>query len=196
MTSVFLTERNPDNVIDMKRPQFALLLMIIGLIALSPLVVYPFFVMKLLCFALFACAFNLVLGYVGLLSFGHAAFFGMGSYISGWLLKSYGVSAEVAMLAGGMVGALLGLCFGWLAIRREGVYFAMITLALAQMVYFFCLQAPFTGGEDGIQRIPRGALFGRLSLNSDLSMFYVATVVFILGLLFVHRIIHSPFGRF
>jgi branched-chain amino acid transport system permease protein len=111
------------------------------------------------------------------------------------LLKSYGVSAEVAMLGGGLIGALLGLCFGWLAIRRQGVYFAMITLALAQMVYFVCLQAPFTGGEDGIQKIPRGALFGYLSLESDLSMFLVAVAVFVLGLLFVHRIIHSPFGQ-
>ena len=126
---------------------------------------YPVFLMKVLCFALFACAFNLLIGYVGLLSFGHAAFFGMGSYVTAWTIKHWGITAEVAILLGGATGAALGLVMGWLAIRRQGIYFAMITLALAQMVYFFCLQAPFTGGEDGIQQVPRGRLFGVLSLE-------------------------------
>jgi branched-chain amino acid transport system permease protein len=148
-----------------------------------------------LCFALFACAFNLLIGYVGLLSFGHAAYFGMGGYITGYAAKAWGVPPELAILMGGAVGALLGVPFGWLAIRRTGIYFAMITLALAQMVYFFCLQAPFTGGEDGIQAIPRGTLFGMFDLTSDLTMYWLVAGVFLAGFLLVHRIVHSPFGQ-
>jgi branched-chain amino acid transport system permease protein len=151
--------------------------------------------MKVLCFALFACAFNLLIGYVGLLSFGHAAFFGMGSYITAWTIKHWGVSAEVAILLGGATGAILGLVLGWLAIRRQGIYFAMITLALAQMVYFFCLQAPFTGGEDGIQQVPRGRLFGLISLDSDMTIYWLVAAIFIAGFLLIHRIVHSPFGQ-
>jgi branched-chain amino acid transport system permease protein len=136
-----------------------------------------------------------MIGYVGLLSFGHAAFFGMGSYVTAWTIKHWGISAEVAILLGGATGAALGLVLGWLAIRRQGIYFAMITLALAQMVYFFCLQAPFTGGEDGIQQVPRGKLFGLLSLDGDMTIYWVVAIVFLAGFLLIHRIVHSPFGQ-
>jgi len=151
--------------------------------------------MKVLCFALFACAFNLLIGFVGLLSFGHAAYFGMGSYVTAWTAKNWGVTPEIAILLGGLTGAALGCLFGALAIRRQGLYFAMITLALAQMNYFFCLQAPFTGGEDGIQQVPRGALFGLISLRTDLAMYVVVAVVFLLCFLLIHRVVHSPFGQ-
>jgi branched-chain amino acid transport system permease protein len=151
--------------------------------------------MKCLCFALFALAFNLLVGYVGLLSFGHAAYFGSASYVSAYAAKAWGLTPEIAILAGTAYGAALGLVFGWLAIRRQGIYFAMITLALAQMLYFFYLQAPFTGGEDGIQGVPRGKLFGVLDLTSNLIMYYVVLAVFVAGFLMVFRIIHSPFGQ-
>jgi branched-chain amino acid transport system permease protein len=177
------------------RPQAMALLLMVAAIVLAPTVLYPVFLMKVLCFALFACAFNLLIGYVGLLSFGHAAFFGMGGYVAAWTAKNWGVSAEVAILFGGLTGAALGAVFGWLAIRRQGIYFAMITLALAQMVYFFCLQAPFTGGEDGIQQVPRAPLFGVISMESDMSLCWVVAVVFLAGFLLIHRIVHSPFGQ-
>jgi branched-chain amino acid transport system permease protein len=177
------------------RPQAMALLLMVAAIVLAPTVLYPVFLMKVLCFALFACAFNLLIGYVGLLSFGHAAFFGMGGYVAAWTAKNWGVSAEVAILFGGLTGAALGAVFGWLAIRRQGIYFAMITLALAQMVYFFCLQAPFTGGEDGIQQVPRAPLFGVISMESDMSLYWVVAVVFLAGFLLIHRIVHSPFGQ-
>jgi branched-chain amino acid transport system permease protein len=167
----------------------------VALIVSSPAVLYPVFLMKVLCFALFACAFNLLIGYVGLLSFGHAAFFGMGSYVTAWTIKHWGITAEVAILLGGATGALLGLVLGWLAIRRQGIYFAMITLALAQMVYFFCLQAPFTGGEDGIQQVPRGKLFGIISLDADMTIYWLVAIIFLAGFLLIHRIVHSPFGQ-
>jgi branched-chain amino acid transport system permease protein len=162
---------------------------------LCPWILYPVFLMKVLCFALFACAFNLLIGYVGLLSFGHAAFFGMGSYVTAWTVKHWGLSAEIAILLGGLTGAALGLVLGWLAIRRQGLYFAMITLALAQMVYFFCLQAPFTGGEDGIQQVPRSALFGLFSLDRDMAIYWLVAFVFLAGFLLIHRVVHSPFGQ-
>ena len=177
------------------RTQAIAFLLMVALVVLCPFVLYPVFLMKVLCFALFACAFNLLIGYVGLLSFGHAAFFGMGSYLSAWAVKQWGVSAEIAILLGGMMGGSLGLVLGWLAIRRQGLYFAMITLALAQMVYFFCLQAPFTGGEDGIQQVPRGRLFGIISLDKDMSIYWVVAFVFLAGFLLIHRIVHSPFGQ-
>jgi branched-chain amino acid transport system permease protein len=177
------------------RSQGIAFLVMVALIALSPSVLYPVFLMKVLCFALFACAFNLMIGYVGLLSFGHAAFFGMGSYVTAWTIKHWGISAEVAILLGGATGAVLGLALGWLAIRRQGIYFAMITLALAQMVYFFCLQAPFTGGEDGIQQVPRGKLFGLISLDGDMTIYWVVAIIFLAGFLLIHRIVHSPFGQ-
>jgi branched-chain amino acid transport system permease protein len=151
--------------------------------------------MRVLTAALFASAFNLMIGYVGLLSFGQAAFFGMGSYVTAWTMKTWHVDASIAIILGGLTGAVLGLVLGYLAIRRSGIYFAMITLALAQMVYFFCLEAPFTGGEDGIQQVPRGYLFGFINLNNDMTMYWVTAAVFLAGFLLVHRIIHSPFGQ-
>ena len=177
------------------RAQVIAFLLMVALIAVCPFVLYPVFLMKVLCFALFACAFNLLIGYVGLLSFGHAAFFGMGSYVAAWAAKHWGVSAEVAILLGGLTGGVLGVVLGFIAIRRQGLYFAMITLALAQMVYFFCLQAPFTGGEDGIQQVPRGAVFGLFSMQSDMAMYVLVAVVFMLCFLLIHRIVHSPFGQ-
>lgn len=177
------------------RPQLVALGVLVALIIFCPFVLYPVFLMKVLCFALFACAFNLLLGYVGLLSFGHAAFFGMGSYVAAWCAKNWGVTAEVAILLGGGTGAALGLVLGWLAIRRAGIYFAMITLALAQMVYFFCLEAPFTGGEDGIQQVPRSPLFGVISMQPDMHIYVLVAVVFLAGFLLIHRVVHSPFGQ-
>jgi branched-chain amino acid transport system permease protein len=170
-------------------------LVLLGLGIAAPFIIYPVFLMKALCFALFAAAFNLLLGYVGLLSFGHAAYFGFGAYVCGQAAKVWGLTPELAVLAGTAVGTLMGLAFGWLAIRRQGIYFAMITLALAQMVFFFCVQAPFTHGEDGIQAIPRGHLFGLIDLNPNLTLYYFVLVVFILGVFLIQRIIHSPFGH-
>ncbi len=177
------------------RAQMVAFLVMVGLIVVCPFVLYPVFLMKVLCFALFACAFNLLIGYVGLLSFGHAAFFGMGSYVAAWAAKRWGVSAEVAILLGGLTGAALGVVLGFIAIRRQGLYFAMITLALAQMVYFFCLQAPFTGGEDGIQQVPRAPLLGFISMQPDMHIYWLVAAVFLIGFLFIHRIVHSPFGQ-
>jgi branched-chain amino acid transport system permease protein len=153
------------------------------------------FVAEALTIALFAVAFNLLIGYAGLLSFGHAAFFGMGAYVAAYAVKSWGLAPELGILAGTAVAAVLGLLFGVIAIRRQGIYFAMITLALAQLVYFFCLQAPFTNGEDGIQAVPRGRLLGILDLGDDRVMYYVVLAVFLAGFLLVQRIVHSPFGQ-
>jgi branched-chain amino acid transport system permease protein len=177
------------------RAQAVAFLVMVILIVVSPWVLYPVFLMKVLCFALFACAFNLMIGYVGLLSFGHAAFFGMGSYITAWTAKHWGLSAEVAILLGGATGGILGLVLGYIAIRRQGLYFAMITLGLAQMVYFFCLQAPFTGGEDGIQAVPRGHLFGVIDLGNTLTMYYFVLAMFLVGFAIIARTIDSPFGQ-
>ena len=176
------------------KAQLIAFLVMVAFIVISPFFLYPVFLMKLLCFALFACAFNLLIGYVGLLSFGHAAYFGMGGYLAGHAAKVWGLPPEVSILIGGAVGALLGLLIGWIAIRRQGIYFAMITLAFAQMVYFFCVQAPFTGGEDGIQSIPRGQFLGLFDLRSDMTMYWMTAGIFLLGFLLVHRIVHSPFG--
>jgi branched-chain amino acid transport system permease protein len=166
------------------------------LLLIAPLLgLYPVFVMKMLCFGLFACAFNLLLGFTGLLSFGHAAFFGFSAYVTGWFIKAQGWSPELGILAGVVVAAFLGLVFGLVAIRRQGIYFAMITLALAQMVFFLCLQAPFTGGEDGLQGVPRGKLFGVLSLASDTTMYYVVVAVFVACFLAITRIVTSPYGQ-
>ncbi|WP_447773875.1 branched-chain amino acid ABC transporter permease [Variovorax boronicumulans] len=156
---------------------------------------YPVFVMKLMCFALFAAAFNLLLGYTGLLSFGHAAFLGGSAYVAGHAIKVWGLTPELGLIAGTLTGALLGWLFGVLAIRRQGIYFAMITLALAQMMFFVALQAKFTGGEDGLQGVPRGKLFGVIDLSNDLTMYYVALVVVVLAFLLIVRTIHSPFGQ-
>lgn len=171
-------------------------LAILALLLVAPLLgLYPVFVMKLLCFALFACAFNLLLGFTGLLSFGHAAFFGSAAYVTGWFVKTQGWSPELAILAGMLASALLGLVFGLVAIRRQGIYFAMITLALAQMVYFVCLQAPFTGGEDGLQGVARGNLFGVIPLASDTAMYYLVVAIFVASFLGIARIVTSPYGQ-
>jgi branched-chain amino acid transport system permease protein len=158
-------------------------------------VTYPLFVMQALCFALFACAFNLLIGYVGLLSFGHALYFGWASYISAHAAKVWGLPPELAILTGTATAAGLGLIAGSLAIRRQGIYFAMITLALAQMMYFVALRMKFTGGEDGIQAVPRGTLFGLFDLRNDMTMYVFVVVVFLGGMLLIHRIINSPFGE-
>ena len=160
-----------------------------------PSFVYPVLVMKVLCFALFACAFNLLLGYTGLLSFGHAAFFGTAAYVAGYAIKGWGFPPELGILAGAAASALLGWVVGSLAIRRTGIYFAMVTLALAQMVYFFFLQAPFTGGEDGLQGVPRGKLLGLISLANDLNLYYFVLAIFVFGFCLIYRTIHSPFGQ-
>ncbi|NIF83875.1 branched-chain amino acid ABC transporter permease [Comamonas sp. Tr-654] len=170
-------------------------LLLLGLIVAPFLGAYPVFVMKLMCFALFASAFNLLLGYTGLLSFGHAAFLGGAAYVAGYSIKAWGFTPEIGMLLGTLVGALLGLIFGWLAIRRQGIYFSMITLALAQMLFFVALQAKFTGGEDGLQGVPRGKLFGVIDLSSDMVMYYVALVIVVAAFLLIVRTIHSPFGQ-
>ncbi|MBP1873596.1 branched-chain amino acid transport system permease protein [Ensifer adhaerens] len=166
----------------------------LALLMLAPLFFYPVFLMKLLCFALFACAFNLLLGYTGLLSFGHAAFFGGAAYFTAHAVKEWGLPPELGILVGVAGAAFLGAIIGFLAIRRQGIYFAMITLALAQMFYFFCLQAEFTKGEDGIQSVPRGHLFGFIDLSQSTNMYYFVLGVFIIGVAIIWRIIHSPFG--
>lgn len=169
---------------------------LLALAVVAPLVgLYPVFLMKLLCFALFACAFNLLLGFTGLLSFGHAAFFGSAAYISGHMIKTYALTPEWGLLAGTVGAGLIGLIVGMVAIRRQGIYFAMITLAIAQMVYFVCLQAPQTGGEDGLQGVPRGELFGLIPLASDTNMYYLVLAVFVSCFLGISRIVHSPFGQ-
>src|SRR5688572_6931325 len=163
--------------------------------ALAPFVFYPVFLMKALCFALFACAFNLLIGFGGLLSFGHAMFLGTAGYVCAHAAKEWGVTPEVAILLGTGASALLGALTGLLAIRRQGIYFAMITLALAQMLYFFYIQAPFTHGEDGIQAVPRGHLFGLIDLSAPLAMYYFVLAIFLAGFLLIDRIVHSPFGQ-
>lgn len=160
-----------------------------------PFMVYPIFAMKVMCFALFAAAFNLLLGFGGLLSFGHAAFFGGASYVSAHAAKVWGLTPELAILSGTAAAAFLGLVIGALSIRRQGIYFAMVTLAFAQMVYFFALQAEFTGGEDGIQSVPRGNLFGLISMENNIALYFFVLAVTFGGVLFLHRIVHSPFGQ-
>ncbi len=164
-------------------------------LVLAPLVAYPVFLMKLLCFALFASAFNLILGFGGLLSFGHAVFFGGAAYITGHALKVWGLPTELGILFGALSAAALGALVGLVAIRRQGIYFAMITLALAQMIYFLFIQAPFTGGENGLQGVPRGSLLGFLDLNENLNLYYVVLAIFIAGYWIIHRAVHSPFGN-
>jgi branched-chain amino acid transport system permease protein len=171
------------------------LVVMVAAFAAAPFFMYPQFAMQLLCFALFACAFNLLIGFGGLLSFGHAMFFGMGSYLAAHAAKVWGFPVELAIVTGAATSMVLGGLTGLLAIRRQGIYFAMITLALAQMVYFICLQAPFTGGEDGIQSVPRGKLVGMIDLNQPLAMYYFVLAIFVAGFLLIHRIVHSPFGQ-
>ena len=187
-TATARTQRTP-------RHQVVVFIAMVAFLLVAPAFFYPIFLMKALCFALFACAFNLLIGYVGLLSFGHAAFLGGAGYVAGHAAKDWGLPPELAILAGTGAAALLGFAFGLLAIRRQGIYFAMITLALAQMFYFFALQVPFTGGEDGIQSIPRGTMFGILDLNHRLTLYYVVLVIFLAGFLLIYRTIHSPFGQ-
>jgi branched-chain amino acid transport system permease protein len=172
----------------------AFLTMVVALVV-APALLYPVFLMKALCFALFACAFNLLIGYVGLLSFGHALYFGWASYVSAYSAKVWGLTPELAILLGALTAAVFGAVAGAIAIRRQGIYFAMITLALAQMMYFFAVQAPFTGGEDGIQAVPRGKLFGVISLADQMNMYVTVLVIFLAGFLLIYRIIHSPFGE-
>jgi len=172
----------------------AFVIMVIALVV-APFMVYPLFLMQAMCFALFACAFNLLIGYVGLLSFGHALYFGWASYLSAYAAKVWGFPPEFAILTGTVTAAFCGIVAGSLAIRRQGIYFAMITLALAQMMYFFALQAKFTGGEDGIQGVPRGHLFGLIDLRNEMTMYFVVLAIFLAGFVFIYRIIHSPFGE-
>jgi branched-chain amino acid transport system permease protein len=179
---------------ELQYERVAFSVMLVALAAL-PFVIYPAFGMQLLCFALFACAFNLLIGFGGLLSFGHAMFFGMGSYLAAHSALVWGFPIEVAILTGAATSAILGVVAGAIAIRRQGIYFAMTTLALAQMVYFFCLRASFTGGENGINSVPRTHLLGIVDLNQPLSMYYFVLAIFLAGFLLIHRIIHSPFGQ-
>jgi branched-chain amino acid transport system permease protein len=172
----------------------ALILIGIAGLVLAPFYFYPVFLMKVLCFALFACAFNLLLGYTGILSFGHAAFFGGAAYFTAHAVKEWGLPTELGILVGVAGATVLGLIIGFLAIRRQGIYSTMITLALAQMFAFFCLQAPFTHGEDGIQGVPRGYLLGFIDLNQPLNMYFFVLAVFLIGLFIIWRIINSPFG--
>ncbi len=184
----------------MRRPASTLMLggyaLLIVIALAAPFIgLYPVLIMKVLCFAIFACAFNLLFGYTGLLSFGHAAFFGGAAYATGWIVHSIGVSPEIGIVFGMAIAGLLGLVVGVIAIRRQGIYFAMITLALAQMVYFACLQFPFTHGEDGLQGVPRGRLFGVVSLQSDVAMYYFVLAVSIAVFALIRRIVHSPYGQ-
>ena len=181
---------------DEGRSRAVILVCVLALFLVAPFFIYPVFLMKIMCFAVFAGAFNLLLGYGGLISFGHAAFFGTASYVAGYLLKTMGVSPELAVLTATLSSAALGLVFGAIAIRRQGIYFAMITLALAQIVYFASLRAgTFTGGEDGIQAIARGQLFGLFDMNQPLVLYGFVFAVFAIGLVSIYRIIHSPFGK-
>lgn len=174
----------------------AILLLSLAILIGAPFAgLYPIFIMKAMCYAVFAMSFNLLMGFTGLLSFGHAVFFGTAAYVTGWLVRTAGWSPELGLLAATSVTALLGLIIGYLAIRRQGIYFAMVTLAMAQMIYFFFLQAPFTGGEDGLQGVPRGRLFGLLPLDNDITLYFVVLIVFVAVFASVIRIVHSPFGQ-
>ncbi len=194
MTEQAITAPAPATV-ETSRSELIGFVILTAFVFAAPLFIYPALMMKILCFALFACAFNLLIGYVGLLSFGHALYFGWASYVSAYVAKSWGLTPELAIIAGTLTGAGLGLVAGALAIRRQGIYFAMITLALAQMMYFFAVQAPFTGGEDGIQSVPRGRLFGLIDLNNPTAMYTMVAVIFLGGFLLIYRTINSPFGE-
>ena len=185
----------PARAANLDRATAIAFVVMVVLFAGAPLVVYPVFLMNVLCMALFACAFNLLIGFGGLLSFGHAMFLGMAGYVSAHAAKVWGLPPEAAIALGTATAALLGIVVGLLAIRRQGIYFAMITLALSQMVYFFCLQAPFTHGEDGIQSVPRGKLFALLDLNNVWVLYYVVLAIFLAAFLLIYRTVHSPFGQ-
>lgn len=187
--------QNGPMILGMSLATLASLGLLLAAALVAPFVAYPVYLMKVLAFALWASAFNLLLGFAGLLSFGHAAYFGFSAYVTGHALKVWGFTPEISILFGTIVATILGAIIGSLAIRRQGIYFAMITLAFAQMIFFICLQAPFTGGEDGIQTIPRGTLFGLIPLEDNITMYYFTLVCFIAGFALIYRIIHSPFGQ-
>ncbi|HAY47687.1 MAG TPA: branched-chain amino acid ABC transporter permease [Thalassospira sp.] len=192
MTEISMTSETRNQTAN--RVQIALIIALLIALIFAPFVLYPVFLMKVLCFALFASAFNLLLGFTGLLSFGHAAFFGGAAYFTAHAVKEWGFSPEAGILLGVVGAAVMGLVIGFFAIRRQGIYFAMITLALSQMFFFFCLQAEFTKGEDGLQGVPRGHLLGFIDLNEPLNMYFFVLGVFVLGVFAVWRIVHSPFG--
>lgn len=175
--------------------QIVALMLLIAALAVAPTIAYPLFLMQFMCFALFACAFNLLMGYVGLLSFGHAMFFGWSAYLTGHAAKVWGLTPEVALLIGGVAAGAMGLIVGGLAIRRKGIYLAMITLAFAQMMFFLAVQLPLTGGEDGLQAIPRGYLFGLVDLDITRNLYVFVVIVFVTGFAFIYRVVHSPFGE-
>jgi len=178
-----------------ERGQITAIAVMLAFLAIAPLAIYPVYLMKLMCFALFACAFNLLIGFVGLLSFGHAMFFGISAYSAAYAAKTWGFTPELAVLFGSVCAAALGLVSGLLAIRRQGIYFAMITLAIAQMVYFLLAQASFSGGENGLQGVPRGRLFGVIDLEGMTAMYLFVFAIFLLGFFVVWRTVHSPFGQ-
>ena len=196
--ATFAPAQGADTVLVKQRgntSEFIAFVIMVALLAAAPFFVYPMVVMQALCFALFACAFNLLIGYGGLLSFGHALYFGWASYLAAHSAKVWGLPPELAIVTGTFTAAVLGVVAGSLAIRRQGIYFAMITLALAQMMFFFALQMKFTGGEDGIQGVPRGKMFGVIDLSDDGNMYAVTVAIFLAGFLLIYRIIHSPFGE-
>ena len=193
MTSLSASATSPSAT--RKTRNVVLFALLLAAALFAPLVIYPIFLMKVFCFALFACAFNLLIGYAGLLSFGHAAFFGSAAYITAHAVKVWGVPPEIGILLGVLNSLALGAVFGFIAIRRQGIYFAMITLAISQLVYFMALQMPFTHGEDGIQGIPRGHLFGFIDLNNTWAMYYMVLAVFVFGFALIWRTVHSPFGH-
>ena len=190
-----LEEQGSGWLLGFTRPRAVFFLLFAAFVVVSPTFVYQVFLMKVYCFVIFACAYNLLLGYTGLMSFGHAAFFGMGAYLCGHAATQWGLPIELAVLAGTVFAGLLGFLFGWIAIRRTGLYFAMITLALAQMVFFIAMQAPFTGGENGIQSVPRGTLLGLVDLSSNTNLYVVLAVIVLATLALYNRIVHSPFGQ-
>ena len=194
MEKTIVTTMNMPADKNSKRGKILYAVLFAGL-CIAPFVGYPIFLMTCLCFALFACAFNLLIGFTGLLSFGHAMFFGSAAYVCGYAAKSWGLTPEISILLGTLSAALLGWVVGWLAVRRQGIYFAMVTLALSQLIYFICVQLPFTGAEDGMQSIPRGKLFGLIDLSSDIAMYYVVLAFFVFGFWLIYRTIHSPFGQ-
>ncbi|HEX7842823.1 MAG TPA: branched-chain amino acid ABC transporter permease [Kofleriaceae bacterium] len=194
MTSTAVSSDSPGEPRRWWRSEYTVFAVMTGLLVVAPFFVYPVVLMKCLCMALFACAFNLLIGYVGLTSFGHAMFLGGAAYVSAHAAKVWGLPPELAIVFGTAAAAVAGLIVGWLAIRRQGIYFAMITLGLAQMVYFFCLQSSYTHGEDGIQAVPRGHLFGVLDLDNTMVMYGFVLVIFLVGFTIIYRVIHSPFG--
>jgi branched-chain amino acid transport system permease protein len=193
--AVAASDRQPMQLLGFTKARAIFFFVFAAFVVVSPAFLYPIFLMKVYCFIIFACAYNLLLGYTGLMSFGHAAFFGTGAYLCGYAATQWGLPFELAVLVGTLSAALLGFIFGWIAIRRTGLYFAMITLALAQMVYFIATQAPFTGGENGIQGVPRGSLLGLVDLSSNMAIYWLMAVIVLAALALYNRIIHSPFGQ-